>query len=40
MAKLPTDEIYSALSLSRRNSEIDDGTALGLKEKTAEEFGE
>lgn len=40
MAKLPQDELFSALSFSRRDGEIDNQTALRLKKKLAEEFRE
>jgi hypothetical protein len=40
MAKLPQDELFSALSFSRRDSEIDNQTALRLKKRLAEEFRE
>jgi hypothetical protein len=40
MATLPQDELLSALSFSRRDSEIEYETALGLKKKLAEEFRE
>jgi hypothetical protein len=40
MAKLPQDELFSALSVSRRDGEIDNQTALRLKKKLAEEFRE
>jgi hypothetical protein len=40
MAKLPQDELFSALSLTRHDGEIDNQTALRLKKKLAEEFRE
>ena len=40
MATLPQDELLSALSLSRRDGEIDNQTALRLKKRLAEEFRE
>ncbi|MPZ76743.1 MAG: hypothetical protein GEU77_09460 [Deltaproteobacteria bacterium] len=40
MAKLPQDELFSALSFSRRDSEIDNEIALDLKKKLVEEFRE
>ena len=40
MAKLPQDELFSALSFSKRDGEIDNQTALRLKKKLAEEFRE
>jgi hypothetical protein len=40
MAKLPQDELFSALSLTRRDGEIDNQTALRLKKKLAEELRE
>lgn len=40
MAKLPQDERFSALSLSRPDGDIDNQTALGLKKKLAQEFRE
>ena len=40
MAKLPQDELFSALSFFRRDSEIEYEIALGLKKKLAEEFRE
>ena len=40
MAKVRQDDLFSALSYSRRNSEIGNETALGLKKKLAQEFGE
>lgn len=40
MTTLPQDELLSALSLSRRNGEIDNQTALRLKKRLAEEFRE
>ncbi len=40
MAKLPQDELLSALSLTRHDGEIDNQTALRLKKRLAEEFRE
>jgi superfamily II DNA or RNA helicase len=40
MAKLPQDELLSALSLTRHDAEIDNQTALRLKKRLAEEFRE
>jgi SNF2 family DNA or RNA helicase len=40
MAKLPQDELLSALSLTRHDTEIDNQTALRLKKRLAEEFRE
>jgi SNF2 family DNA or RNA helicase len=40
MAKLPQDELFSALSFSKHDGEIDNQTALRLKKKLAEEFRE
>jgi len=40
MAKLSQDELFSALSLTRRDGEIDNQTVLRLKKKLAEEFRE
>ncbi len=40
MAKLPQDELFSALSFSKRDGEIDNQTAVRLKKKLAEEFRE
>ncbi|HWO43128.1 MAG TPA: helicase-related protein [Candidatus Eisenbacteria bacterium] len=40
MAKPPQDELFTALSLTRRDGEIDSQTAARLKKKLAEEFRE
>ena len=40
MAKLPQEELLSALSIARRDGEIDNQTALRLKNSLAEEFRE
>ena len=40
MAKFPQDELFSAFSFSRRNREIDNKPALGVKKKLVEEFRE
>jgi SNF2 family DNA or RNA helicase len=40
MAKLPQDELLSALSLTRHDGEIDNQAALRLKKRLAEEFRE
>ena len=40
MAKLPQDELFSALSFSKRDGELDNQTALRLKKRLAEEFRE
>ena len=40
IAKLPQDELFSALSFSKRDGEIVNQTALRLKKKLAEEFRE
>jgi hypothetical protein len=40
MAKLPQDELFSALSLSRHDGQIDNQTVLRLKKKLAEELRE
>ena len=40
MAKLPQDELFSALSFSKRDGEIDNQTALRLEKRLAEEFRE
>jgi hypothetical protein len=38
MAKLPQDELLDALSLTRHDSELDNQTAVRLKNRLAEEF--
>lgn len=38
MAKLPQDELFSALSFTRQDGEIDNQTILRLKKRLAEEF--
>ncbi len=40
MQRLPTEELQTALSLTRRDGEVDNQTALRLKKRLAEEFRE